>query len=528
MNVQPSVENDFSVSDPVPSIDRAGIELKLLAPQEAFELVGALPIIVQHARNRGVFRRLETVYYDTPEQLLRQHGMSLCVRHSGKYFIQMLEVPAADGGPLERRRWEVPVDGIAPDLVRLPAEEIGVSPTELTEGALVPIFTAKVRRRTQRLDLPDASVELVFDEGAIEADTRHEALSEIALRLKGGNAGALFDLGVQLVEAAPLQFVARSTMERGYALAFDGAPPTAKAALPEITTGQVIDDVIALLMESCWQQILQNHASADQGSDPEGVHQMRLALRRLRTICTMFRHDIPSPAFQAINCDAKWLMKKLGRAREWDVFAETITRLVAAVPDADLGGLRDETDRRRKSSYGGVRAVLADPRCNRFLLSLGGMMERRGWRNDIGSDALITLSQPVAKLSDEILARLHRKVLKRGAHFRHLDYAAQHRLRVDVKKLRYAVEFLLPLYADHAPAKRYAKRLAKLQSGLGRVCDIANSHILLDTIQRNDQPTLHLGVGVVAGWQARDQLAVAKTLRKRWRRFKAAQPFWDD
>jgi hypothetical protein len=96
----------------------------------------------------------------------------------------------------------------------------------------------------------------------------------------------------------------------------------------------------------------------------------------------------------------------------------------------------------------------------------------------------------------------------------------------DLAQLRYAAEFFLPLYATHAPAKRYVKRLARLQVSLGRARDIATTRILLDAIRQDDQPALRLAIGAVAGWQARDQIAVAKTLRKRWRRFKATPSFW--
>ncbi len=173
-----------------------------------------------------------------------------------------------------------------------------------------------------------------------------------------------------------------------------------------------------------------------------------------------------------------------------------------------------------------MQDVLADPRCSRFLLSLGQLVERRSWRNEIDSEALAILSQPMPVLADRILERLHRKTLKRGARFRRLDIHAQHNLRINLKKLRYAAEFFLPLYAAHAPAKRYVKRLAGLQSSLGRVCDIGSTRVLLQTIRQDDQPELHLGIGAMAGWLARDQIAMAKTLRKSWRRFKTAPAFW--
>jgi inorganic triphosphatase YgiF len=397
----------------------------------------------------------------------------------------------------------------------------------LTSDALVPVFATKVRRYARQLDLPDASVEIVFDEGTIEAGARQEVLSEIELELKSGNAGVLFDLGTQLLDAAPLRVGTQSKAERGYALAFDVVQPAAKAEPFGITAEHVVDDVIALLVGACWHHLLKNHIVAEEGYDPERVHQMRVALRRLRTICALFRRDIPSPSFQAINSEAKWLMQQLGPARDWDIFAATtVTRLVTAAPEVDLGGLREAIERQRETSYIALQAVLADPRCSRFLLSLGQLVERRCWRNEIGRDALTVLSQPILTLANKILSRLYRKALKRGAHFRQLNNNAQHDLRIDLKKLRYASEFFLPLYAVHASAKRYVARLSKLQGSLGRARDVATTRILLDAIRKAAQPELHLAIGAVAGWQARDQIAMEKTLRRRWRRFKATPAFW--
>ncbi|WP_315834843.1 CHAD domain-containing protein [Bradyrhizobium prioriisuperbiae] len=522
-----SVPDDSDATLAVRPGEQTEIELKLLAPQGILDKLRDLPVVTQHARNRGAFRRLESVYYDTPERVLFQHGMSLRVRRNGKHFIQTLKLMPDARQPLARRQWEMPVGGLTPDLARLPIGEIGDPMTTLASSALVPVFTTKFRRHARQLDLPEASIEIAFDEGTIEAGSRQEALSEIELELKSGNAGALFDLGTQLLDAAPLQVATQSKAERGYALAFDTTPASAKAESPDIAANQTVDDVIALLVGGCWHHILKNRKVVEDGKDPEGVHQMRVALRRLRTLCTLFRRDIPSPSFQTINSEARWLMQQLGPAREWDVLATTtLRRLATELPEIDFGELREAVDRQRTSSYGELHGALADPRCSRFLLTLGHWIERRGWRNDIDSHALALLSQPMITLADRILGRLHRKALKRGAHFRRLDIEAQHDLRIDLKKLRYATDFFLPLYAASATARRYAERLAQLQGNLGRAHDIGGTRILLDTIRQEGRPTLHLAIGAVAGWQARDQIAIAKTLRKRWRRFKATPAFW--
>jgi CHAD domain-containing protein len=122
---------------------------------------------------------------------------------------------------------------------------------------------------------------------------------------------------------------------------------------------------------------------------------------------------------------------------------------------------------------------------------------------------------------------LHRKARTRGTHFRQLNIHAQHNLRIHLKKLRYAAEFFLPLYAPQGPAKRYARRLARLQAGLGRARDIAGARILVEGIRQEGEPALHLAIGAVTGWLARDQIAMTKALRKRWRRFRTTPAFWD-
>ena len=172
LNVQQPALTGSGTAIAVRPGEQAEIELKLLAPQGILEKLREAPVIVQHARNRGAFHRLETVYYDTPERLLFQHGMSLRVRRNGKHFIQTLKLLPNMGQPLTRRQWDAPVEGVTPDLARLPANEVGGPMTTLTNDALVPVFTTKVRRHARQLDLPDASIEIAFDEGTIEAGAR--------------------------------------------------------------------------------------------------------------------------------------------------------------------------------------------------------------------------------------------------------------------------------------------------------------------------------------------------------------------
>src|SRR6516225_10801481 len=76
------------------------VELRLLASPAAIERIRADPVMARHARNRGVVRRLDTVYYDTPDRALFRHRSSLRVRRSGTHYVQSLKLACADGSPL--------------------------------------------------------------------------------------------------------------------------------------------------------------------------------------------------------------------------------------------------------------------------------------------------------------------------------------------------------------------------------------------------------------------------------------------
>ena len=317
------------------------VELRLLASPAAIERIRADPVMARHARNRGVVRRLDTVYYDTPDRALFRHRSSLRVRRSGTHYVQSLKLACADGSPFVRQQWEARVTTPAPDLARLPAEINGAL-IELAKDGLAPVFVTRLRRHLQRLAFDSAEVEIAFDEGTVEAGEHGQPLIEIELKLKCGDSSALYDLGMQLLDVAPLRLGTLSKADRGYALAFGAVPQATRAERSGISAKHCVDDVIAMVMSAAQQHLLANQAVLEYGRDPEGVHQTRVALRRLRSACSLLRKEVPSPAFEAFGAEAKWLMHVLGPARDWDVLATTtLARLeTACVSDVSFEGLR--------------------------------------------------------------------------------------------------------------------------------------------------------------------------------------------
>ncbi len=511
--------------------------LRLLGPPRSLGLLQEAPIIAQHAR-RGVVRQLETIYYDTPDRALFASDLSLRVQRQGRRFIQTLRQHGSRQNGSPRLAWEVAVGAATPDLACLAGARILPLSAALFErlsaSALKPVFATRLRRQLRRLELPRAQVEIAFDEGVIEAASRQESLAEIRLALQAGEASVLYEIGMRLLELAPLRVNTATTVRRGYALASGARPKAEKAAPSTLTRDFVVDDAIAAVLTACQAHLQVNQSVAEDGGSAEGVHQMRVALRRMRTAFSLLGRDLPSPTMQGLSREAKWLAGELGPARGWDVFlSDTLGapgRLPA--PGADFDGLRLAAEAPRQAGYAVMREAIGCTRTVRFEMQLSQWIARRGWRNEVDRDGLAILAEPAQAMAMRVLDRLHRKALKQGRRFKSLSAEQRHALRITLKKLRYATEFFLPLCAEPEAAGRFVARLSALQDALGRDHDAATTQPLLDEITL--QPPrpggglagLHQAIGVVIGWQAREALVAGTELSRRWRQFRTLAPFW--
>jgi inorganic triphosphatase YgiF len=501
------------------------IELKLLVPVGAMKRFQTAQIIARHARNRGVVRRLETIYYDTLDHALFADGLSLRVRRSGSRYVQAIKRAPEHGQPFARYEWQTPVSSLAPDLAMIPTDEIRGPLETLSADTLRPIFATRVRRRTQQLELSDGVVEIAYDEGSIKAGEHCESLAEIELELKSGDARVLYDVAVELLDVAPLRISTQSKSDRGYSLAFGIPPKASKAKPPLITAEHTVDDIVGSLLGICQHHLLSNQHIAEIGGDPEGVHQMRVALRRLRTACMLLRRELGSPTAKVFGAEARWLAQLLGVARDWDVFiTETVAAPAAALSSeiVDFDGLRRAAESHRLVGYAALREALVSRRYNRFQLSLRQWIESRGWRSELPSGSLGLLLEPAAEFAERVLSQLHRKALQRGVHIRQLDAAGRHQLRIALKKLRYATEFFQSL--RHRGDRDYLASLASLQDALGRDNDAETTQPFVNALSLQPVlPEVQRAIGALMGWQARDRIAAQTTLRKQWQRFKATK-----
>ena len=502
------------------------IELKLLVDADRLADFSNAPIIVANARNKGSRKHLKAVYYDTPKRTLHRNGLSFRVRQSGARFTQTMKAESGND-PLHRGEWEASVSSMTPEIaLALPfiPEKLRA---DLERHPLEAVFTTDIRRHQRVLDLPSGTVEIAFDKGHLKSGDQSLPVSEIELELKGGSPSAIYELALRLAEHGPARPSIHSKSARGFDLAAETPPAARRPRKLRLDPSASLDEAFATILRACLHHLLQSLPAAEDGRDPEGIHQLRVALRRLRAALDLMRSVVSLSKLDLLRSEAKWLAQNLSPARDWDVFQQETLRVVAQGCPAIAGfdALEEAVEQRRAASYDKVRLVLADRRASCFLIGLGGWIETRGWRSDVAPEHLGQLAEPAMNFAQRILSAQHAKVLKRGRRFKSRTPEELHRLRLAAKKLRYVADFLLPLYGQRKSAKRFSKGLADLQQELGLYNDMATTALLLADVgpASSDSRT---AAAAIAGWQAHAMVGVEQRLKQAWSDFVKTKVPW--
>jgi inorganic triphosphatase YgiF len=508
------------------------IELKLLIDPADMPAFRRLALLEQFAMAQPATRRLKNTYYDTPERFLRAHGLELRVRRVGRVATQTLKAvgPAVQGGLHQRPEWETRVSSAQPELGLLTtlvgagsAWEIALGNPGLTQR-LVPIFGSEVRRTVWNLRLPQgAAVELALDQGELRHGDRRAPINEVELELKAGSAGALFDLALQLQEQVPLRIGGLSKSARGYALGEPVATPIAAKSKPVTLRRDLsVEEGFRAIVGNALEQMHGNEAVVAQGLDPEGIHQMRVGMRRLRLAFRLFDPWIPQPSL--LLQEVAWLGAVLGAARDADVLAEsTLPRLIDACPQEEgllpLGQWASSLAAAKRQD---AAAAVASVRYARLMLGLFSWLEASRWREWPEAGGLAGLAEPLDKRAAQILHRTHRKLLKSGKRLAQATTEERHEVRIAAKKARYATEFFQALYAT-GYFKRYLRLLADLQDAFGWMNDAAVAEGLLREIERA-HPELAGGAAFGRGYLCAVASRDLPGLGRLWKRFSVEEP----
>jgi CHAD domain-containing protein len=314
----------------------------------------------------------------------------------------------------------------------------------------------------------------------------------------------------------------------GYDL-ITGQPP------PAFHASKIILDQDAAVVAG-FQQIARSvlrHIAANEpavkAADPEGVHQMRVGVRRLRAAMAIFSELLECRQTEQVKRELKWLAGKLGPVRDLDVFLrgkiadfEGAKSAIAGLPE-----LKRELVYQRDIAAESAKAAIGSARYRQMLPGILEWIEDGDWL----SRSRAHRNRTIRRFATRLFERRTRKARKKARRAGELDARKRHRLRIAIKKLRYSLYFLETVFSRNAKAlSRYKKHLKDLQDSLGALNDITVHQKLatrLVTGGNGPKPELvSFAAGMVAGCERGEVPALLAKVTKTARKLRRAKKFW--
>jgi len=231
---------------------------------------------------------------------------------------------------------------------------------------------------------------------------------------------------------------------------------------PSLATTAIAGDAFAAHVRAALEQIAANSRGAAEGRDPEYLHQLRVGVRRLRSILRVFRELLRRRRAEAVQKPWRAAMRTLGRARDWDVFRSTI--------GSDV--LRALTDSSRADAQRRVQAVVRSALFREAQRQAGAWAQGRPWRWHANPGE--RLSHFGARALQRLFVRLHES----AGGMDWTDAPRRHMVRIRVKQMRYGCDLFETAFS-RPRARAFAATLHVLQGVLGELNDIEVQHRLL-------------------------------------------------
>ena len=459
---------------------------------------------------------LLSTYFDTRKHKLKRRGLLLRVRQTDGKHIQTIK--KTSGARFGRGEWETEIAGRTPDLGEADGTPLQRLASKKLRRKLKPIFETSVHRITLPVRTKRSELELAIDHGRIAAGGHTSRIEEVELELKSGRARDLFRVAKALERKLAVELCLRAKADQGYDLV-NGKRAQAVFAEPiELGKRMTAIEGFQVIARSALRHFSGN-VDAVRKLDPEGVHQMRVGLRRLRAAISLFSKALAAAKTEEIKTELRWLTNELARARELDVFLEEKIGPVAREITPQRGGkaIAKQFADKRAEALEQARKAVNSPRCRALLIDVLAWIEAQHGRTDIANSKL---GEFAAKLLDRRMRKAHRDAEK----LQKMTATERHKFRIRMKKLRYAAEFFESLFSSKRERKtlaRLSKHAKKTQNALGSLNDfIANRKMAAEAALQappQDRRARAFASGIIVGRedeQARPLMkAAAKELR---------------
>lgn len=499
-------------------------ELKLrLTDSTCLERLLHMPLLQQLSDQPPNTQTLETTYYDTTDHRLLLAGLSYRLRlANGQWTATVKADGSSDGGLHRRTEFNASADGRCPSIVPFLATDIGERLAAAAgEMSLEPIFSTRFERHIVNIVAPDgSSIELALDDGIILAGDKQQPILELELELKAGQPQSLLWLGAALAQEFPLLPEQNSKLYRAIQLAGLAAglgkdkpqPSPLKKSNASLPAGQVLSQIIIYHIQKviCAQQAY----LSELDDDPEPLHNLRISLRRLRSLLSFAKPLLPKTEYSDRQSGLADWNRQLGQARNLDVLAaawdELNDYMAKLLPNQAIKPtlttiLADKRQQVRAETYNAVAAGKITP----VLLGLWSFIE--AWRIEEPQ----TPCPDLKEFAEERLAYRLKQLLKRGSSLVLTDCQSAHEFRIAAKNIRYALEALAPILQNNS--KLLCKRLEKIQDLLGSIQDITLTLSLLQQLVKASASRLaHRDAGLITGWQLAKSTEAAGKWVKVW------------
>lgn len=488
------------------ALSRTPAKLRTVETELKFRIPAAALAGVRRAVATASAQRtpLAAVYFDTADRRLAAAGLALRLRREGRRWVQTLK--GRGDGVAVRLEHEVVLEPGPGEPSLDPARHAGTPAGAALQAALrggerlEEVFRSDVRRTHRRVRSAGAVIELALDEGELRAGGaggRREPVREIEFELLSGPPAALPALAARWAGRYGLWWDVRTKAERGSRLAAGVASvPAVRAAASAIDPAAGTAAALAGMLRAALAHALPNAAEIAHGDGtPEHLHQLRVALRRLRSVlreCADWADD--PAALRALEAGWRGPFGRLGSARDADALAATLGPRLAAVGAPPLPAV---------GPGAGAAVRPAEVVCSIEFQAL--LLRTLQF-------ALLPPSadRPLAAAAAAVLRRARKRALADRAGFAAAPAAVQHRTRKRLKRLRYAFEFLMPLYAAK-PSRRLRDAVAAAGEALGELNDLYVAGAAYQTVL-DQEPRAWFALGWLAAERSRAAAAAAAAL----------------
>jgi triphosphatase len=511
------------------------IELKLLLPGKEVEQQ-----VVSCLRERGY--RIEEadpvrnwdVYLDTFDWSLLRHQLSLRYRVADERAVYTLKsLGGIAEGIANRTEMEVPLDGPAALPAKLPSKQLrqAVEPLIFPRKLLERIQVITDRRRYRLFSPEGAEMELAFDAAAfsprgLDPPRRAPRLHEMEAEILKGPAGALNSLASLLGGTFGFPPSTASKFQVGF--------ERLKMALPSKKTPENLRVVLDDRLDAALQKILADQhrrfleqlPGVRQDLDTEFVHQARVATRRMRSAVRLFQGAMPEKTASYLAEELKWLGALLGAVRDLDVFLLNLSRFreqIIRFPGRKKKAFENWAERHRRLP---LKALVEGLDSRRFR-NFEGRFSRLIQKTPPAHPRAPLARKPIREMAPMIITEHLDAVLGKGQEALAKPKLKRfHLLRIESKRLRYALEFLAPAYGGALDP--LVSKTVEIQDCLGELQDTVFTRKYIDALYEDWKrklvdPELVFILGEIYQLQGEIARARREKFEKIWERFSSAE-----